>query len=101
MNITAFHFLTRHDALFSEDVDPEDLTECIAPLSDGDRYALRWYWNQLVWDECVPPDERVERVPSFAELDERRAQRRMRRSPAATAESNGSWQDGKSGSGAA
>lgn len=86
MNKTAFHFLEDHDeALPAEGTPPEALAECIAPLGTEDLFVLRGYWNQVIWEECIPRSERVERVPSFAELDERRAERRMRRLSAATA----------------
>ena len=65
--------------------DPAALAECIAPLSQDDRRALRRYWARVTAEEWIPPSERV-RVPSFAELDERRARRRMRRQLASVAQ---------------
>jgi hypothetical protein len=65
--------------------DPAALAECIAPLSQDDRRALWRYWNRVTAEEWVPPAERA-RVPSFAELDERRARRRMRRQLASVAQ---------------
>lgn len=86
MNTTASDFLTHHDREVSlGDGSPEELSECIARLDYEARYALWKYWDRLVWEECVPRSERVERVPSFAELDARRAERRISRlSTAAT-----------------
>jgi len=87
MNTTASDFLTHHDREVSlRDGAPEALSECIARLDYEARYALWKYWDRLVWEECVPPSERVERVPSFAELDERRAERRIRRLSTAAAD---------------
>ena len=80
MDTTAIHSPAhRHDI--------EALAECIAPLDAEDRYALQRYWDRVIWAESVPRSQRVERVPSFAELDERRAQRRTRRLSAAATES--------------
>ena len=90
MNTTEFHSLThQNESLLLEDphIAPESLAECIAHLGDEDRYALRKHWDRLVWEAWIPPSQQVERVPSFAELDERRAQRRMRRHSVAVSES--------------
>lgn len=84
MNTTAHEFLTQHDEpQLLENCPPAAPAECLAPLADENRHALRKYWDSLIWDAWIPPAERV-RVPTFAELDERRAQRRMRRQAAAS-----------------
>lgn len=65
--------------------DPAALADCTAPLGLDDRRALWRYWDRVTAEEWVPPAERA-RVPSFAELDERRARRRMRRQLASVAQ---------------
>lgn len=65
--------------------NPADLADCTAPLGLDDRRALWRYWDRVTAEEWIPPSERA-RVPSFAELDERRARRRMRRQLASVAQ---------------
>jgi len=59
--------------------DPRSLAECIAPLNPRDRQALREHWDRVTAEEWIPPCQRYHRVPSLAELDERRARRRLHR----------------------
>lgn len=66
--------------------DPESLAECIAPLNQQDRQALRRHWDRVTAEEWTPPSQRYDRVPSLAELDERRARRRIHRQLASVAQ---------------
>jgi hypothetical protein len=63
--------------------DPAALAECIAPLDEDGRRAVRQYWEQVIREEWVPPSRRVPRAVSLAELDERRERREARRAVAA------------------
>jgi hypothetical protein len=98
MNTTAFHLTAHQDEpLLLEDCAPEELADCLAPLAYENRPALWEYWDRVIREEAVPLSERVERVPSFAELDYRRAQRRIHRQSAAAVER--APQDGKTDTG--
>jgi hypothetical protein len=57
------------------------LADCIAPLDDEDRRALRAYWEQVIREESIPP---VRRVPSPvpSALERRRERREARRAVA-------------------
>ncbi|MGI8815332.1 MAG: hypothetical protein ACR2G2_08660 [Pseudonocardia sp.] len=79
--------------------DPESLAQCIAPLGADDRRALLKYWDRVTAEEWVPPSERIHRVPSLAELDERRARRRMRRQLASVTRLTRTEQVGQSAAG--
>lgn len=59
-------------------VDPGALAECIAPLGDEDRRAVRRYWERVIWEEWVPPERRAPRPVPLAE-DGRRERRDARR----------------------
>ncbi len=62
--------------------DVAALAECVVPLDDEDRRAVRRYWEQVIREEWVPPVERVQGLASLAERDERRARRQARRAMA-------------------
>jgi hypothetical protein len=59
--------------------DAAELAECIAPLDDEGRRALRRYWEQVIQEEWVPPARRAPRPVPLSGLDERRARREARR----------------------
>ncbi len=62
--------------------DVAALTECVVPLDEEGRRAVRRYWEQVIREEWVPPVERVPGLASLAERDERRARRQARRAMA-------------------
>jgi hypothetical protein len=59
--------------------NPADLAECIAPLADEERRAVRRYWEQVIREEWVPVARPDPRPVSLAELDQRRERRSARR----------------------
>lgn len=61
-----------------------ELDECVAPLDDEGRRALRRYWSQVVWEEWVPPAARREPSPVSAAAEGRR-RREARRAMARVA----------------
>ena len=61
--------------------DLASLDECVAPLADEDRRALRRYWEQVIREEWVPPAKRAPRPVPLAE-DGRRERREARRAVA-------------------
>lgn len=63
----------------SRHVNEADLAECIAPLDEEDRHALRRYWDRVIWEEWTAPVPRSPRTVSLAELEERRQRRETRR----------------------
>lgn len=62
--------------------NPAALTECVVPLDEEGRRAVRRYWERVIREEWVPPVERVAGPGSLAELDERRSRRQARRAMA-------------------
>jgi len=60
--------------------DPAALAECIAPLNEEDRRAVRRYWEQVIREELLP----VRRAPRAVPLaeDGRRERRAARRAVA-------------------
>lgn len=62
----------------STGIDAAALAECIAPLDDEQRRALRRYWEQVIREEWAPPVRRVPRPVPLAE-DGRRERREARR----------------------
>jgi hypothetical protein len=61
--------------------EPADLTECIVPLDEEGRRAVRRYWEQVIREEWVPPVRRVPRPVPLPE-DGRRERRAARRAVA-------------------
>ena len=57
------------------------LSECIAPLDEEGRRAVRRYWEQVIREEWVPPVRRAPRPVPLAE-DGRRERREARRAMA-------------------
>ena len=55
--------------------------ECMAPLDDEDRRAVRRYWERVIREEWVPPERRVPRAVPLPE-DSRRERREARRAVA-------------------
>ena len=51
---------------------PQALAECMAPLDTEGRRALQRHWNRLIWEEWVPPSQRVPRAAPTAGSDGRR-----------------------------
>lgn len=66
-------------------VDPAALAECIAPLGDEERRAVRQYWERVIREEWVPPNRRAPRPVPLAE-DSRRERREARRAIALVAQ---------------
>jgi hypothetical protein len=66
-----------------------DLTDCVRPLDEQDRQALRRYWEQVISEEWTPAAEALPRAVSWEELDERRARRNARRAMARIAQAAG------------
>src|SRR5262245_31408478 len=62
--------------------DGAALVECVAPLSDDERRAVRRYWEQVIREEWVPAGRPAPRPVLLAELDERRERRSARRAVA-------------------
>lgn len=62
-----------------------DLAECVAPLDEEGRRAVRRYWEQVIREEWVPSVRPASRAVSLAELDERRERREVRRAMARVA----------------
>jgi hypothetical protein len=62
--------------------DAAALAECIAPLDEEDRRAVRRYWEQVIREELVPAVRVVPRPVPLEELDERRERRAARRAVA-------------------
>jgi hypothetical protein len=54
------------------------LAECVSPLDDEGRRAVRRYWEQVIREEWVPPVRRRPRAVPLAE-DGRRERREARR----------------------
>lgn len=63
--------------------DPRALDDCVVPLDEEGRKAVRRYWEQVIREEWVPAARPVPRAVSLAELDERRERRSTRRAVAA------------------
>ncbi len=61
--------------------DVAALTECVVPLDEEGRRAVRRYWEQVIWEEWEPPARRVPRPVPLAE-DGRRERREARRAVA-------------------
>jgi len=61
--------------------DPAALAECIAPLNEEGRRAVRRYWEQVIREEWVPADRSVPRAVPVVE-DGRRERREARRAVA-------------------
>jgi hypothetical protein len=72
---------TRKDDM-STTKDGAALAECVAPLSEDGRRALRRYWEQVIREEWVPTARPAPRPVSLAVLDERRERRSARRAVA-------------------
>jgi hypothetical protein len=62
-------------------IHPADLAECVVPLEEEGRRAVRRYWEQVIREEWVPPVRRRPRVVPLAE-DGRRERREARRAVA-------------------
>lgn len=60
----------------------EALTDCVAPLDEDNRRAVRRYWEQVIREEWVPSVRPAPRAVPLAELDERRERRAARRAVA-------------------
>ncbi|MGQ0574465.1 MAG: hypothetical protein ACT4RN_09695 [Pseudonocardia sp.] len=58
-----------------------DLAECVVPLDDEGRRAVRRYWEQVIREEWVPATRRAPRAVPLAE-DGRRERREARRAVA-------------------
>jgi hypothetical protein len=54
------------------------LVECVAPLGEEGRRAVRRYWEQVIREEWVPPVRRVPRAVPL-DTDGRRERREARR----------------------
>lgn len=63
--------------------DPAELAECIAPLNDEERRALRQYWERVIREEWISASRIPPRTVPEPDLEERRARRAARRSMAA------------------
>jgi hypothetical protein len=63
-------------------VDLRALLDCVAPLSEKDRRAVRRYWEQVIREEWLPAVRPMPRSVPLAELDERRERRSARRAVA-------------------
>ena len=61
--------------------DPAALDECVGPLDEEGRRAVRRYWEQVIREEWVPPVRRVPRPVPLPE-DGRRERRQARRAVA-------------------
>ena len=59
----------------SSTTDPAELAECLAPLDEQGRRAVRRYWEQVIREEWVPAPRGVPRAVPLSELDERRERR--------------------------
>ncbi len=57
------------------------LVECVVPLDEEGRQAVRDYWERVIREEWVPPVRRVPRAVPLAE-DGRRERREARRAVA-------------------
>lgn len=64
-----------------ESTNPAALDECVQPLDDDDRRAVRRYWEQVIREEWVPPARWVPRPVPVAG-DGRRERRQARRAVA-------------------
>ncbi len=62
-------------------INPADLAECVVPLDEEGRRAVRRYWEQVIREEWVPPARRAPRPVPLAE-DGRRERRVARRAVA-------------------
>jgi hypothetical protein len=62
-------------------INPAALAECVVPLDDEGRRAVRRYWERVIREEWVPPVRRVRRPVPLAE-DGRRERRAARRAVA-------------------
>lgn len=62
-------------------IHPADLDECVVPLDEEGRRAVRRYWEQVIREEWCPPVRRVPRAVPLAE-DGRRERREARRAVA-------------------
>jgi hypothetical protein len=62
-------------------IDPATLDECVRPLDEEGRRAVRRYWEQVIREEWVPPVRRVPRPVPLPE-DGRRERREARRAVA-------------------
>lgn len=67
---------------------PADLAECLAPLDDASRRAVRRYWEQVIREEWVPPVRRVPGPASLTTGNEGRARRQARQAVARIAEAS-------------
>ena len=61
--------------------DVAALVECVVPLDDESRRAVRQYWEQVIREEWMPPARRVPRPVPLPE-DNRRERREARRAVA-------------------
>lgn len=59
-----------------------ELAECVRPLDEDGRRAVRRYWEQVIWEEWVRSVRPARRAVSLAELDGRRERRQARRAVA-------------------
>lgn len=67
-------------------IDAAGLADCVAPLDEEDRAALRRYWDEVIGEVWSALHARpVPRPVPLAELDERRARRQARRAMARVA----------------
>ena len=68
----------------STDTSAAALADCVAPLDDEGRRAVRRYWEQVIREEWVPAERGVQRAVPLAE-DGRRERREARRAVARVA----------------
>lgn len=66
----------------SRTTDAAAMAECIAPLDDESRRALRRYWEQVIREEWIPAARQAPR-PVPLDEDLRRERRAARRAAAA------------------
>ena len=68
----------------SSTIQPAELAECVVPLDEDGRRAVRRYWEQVIREEWVPAERGVQRAVPLAE-DGRRERREARRAVARVA----------------
>jgi hypothetical protein len=67
------------NGLGHDEIAGADLANCLGPLADDERRALRRYWDQVIREEWIPAERQAPRLVPLPELDERRERRRARR----------------------
>lgn len=65
-------------------IDPAELADCVVPLDEEGRRALRRYWERVIREEWVSPRQRTTPSPRPSEDGQRRL-RGARRAVAHTA----------------